>query len=128
MAIRSFCPHGRTPDDAARDAFVNLRQMTTVDVSYLARTRRQARLSQPAVIALRRRLAQFFTDYAPSPLELTEADQRGGLVREARTVVPVKQLRAVLGDEQTNQLLRRLSIRMPKPIDVQTAKPLRPLP
>ena len=103
-----FLPSWQDPDDAARDAFVNLRQMTTVDVSYLARTRRLARVSQPAVLALRRRLAQFFTDYAPSPLELTEADQRGGLIREARAVVPVERLRAVLGDQQTNQLLRRL--------------------
>jgi hypothetical protein len=101
-------PWWQDPTDAARDAFVNLRQMTTVDVSYLSRTRRLARLSEPARVALRRRLAQFFTDYAPSPLELAEADQRGGLIREARALVPVERLRAVLGDEQTNELLRRL--------------------
>jgi hypothetical protein len=103
-----FLPWWQDPSDAARDAFVNLRQMTTVDVSYLSRDRRLARLSGPARIALRRRLAQFFTDYAPSPLELVEAELRGGLVREARALVPVERLRAVLGDEQTNALLRRL--------------------
>lgn len=103
-----FVPSWQAQSDSARDAFVNLRQMTTVDASYLARTRRLARLSAPAVIALRRRLAQFFTDYAPSPLELTEADQRGGLIREARALVPVERLRAALGEEQTDELLRRL--------------------
>jgi hypothetical protein len=103
-----FLPSWRDPTDSGRDAFVNLRQMTCVDASYLGRTRRLARLSGPARIALRRRLAQFFTDYAPSPLELTEADQRGGLVREARSLVSVERLRLVLGDEETNQLLRRL--------------------
>jgi hypothetical protein len=103
-----FLPSWRDPTDSGRDAFVNLRQMTCVDASYLSRTRRLARLSGPARIALRRRLAQFFTDYAPSPLELTEADQRGGLVREARSLVSVERLRMVLGDEETNQLLRRL--------------------
>jgi hypothetical protein len=81
--------------------------MTCVDDSYLSRTRRLARLSGPARIALRRRLAQFFTD-APSPLDLTEADQRGGLVREARSHVSVERLRMVRADEETNQLLRRL--------------------
>ena len=101
-------PFWGDPIDAARDTFVNFRQMTTVDASYLSRKRRLARLSPPAVIALRRRLAQFFTDYAPSPLELSEADQRGGLIREARTLVPVDRLRSALGDEQTNELLRRL--------------------
>jgi hypothetical protein len=103
-----FVPSWQHPSDSARDAFVNLRQMTTVDASYLSRTRRLARLSAPALIALRRRLAHFFTDYAPSPLELTEADQRGGLIREARALVPVERLRAVLGDEATNQFLRGL--------------------
>ncbi len=103
-----FLPSWQDPTDAARDACVNLRQMTTVDASYLSRTRRMARLSEPARIALRRRLAQFFTDYAPSPAELVEADQRGGLIREARALVPVERLRQVLGDQQTNALLRRL--------------------
>ncbi len=101
-------PFWGDPIDAARDTFVNFRQMTTVDASYLSRKRRLARLSPPAVIALRRRLAHFFTDYAPSPLELAEADQRGGLIRQARTLVPVERLRSALGDEQTNELLRRL--------------------
>lgn len=103
-----FVPSWHDPHDSARDCFVNLRQMTSVDASYLTRKRRVARLSPPAAIALRRRIAQFFTDYAPSPVELTEADQRGGLIREARTLVPVERLRSVLGDEETNQLLRRL--------------------
>jgi len=107
-ARRSFFHRWQDPTDAARDAFVNLRQMTTVDASCPSRTRRMARLSEPARIALRRRLAQFFTDYAPSPAELVEADQRGGLIREARTLVPVERLRQVLGDQQTNDLLRRL--------------------
>ena len=103
-----FLPWWQDPTDSARDAFVNLRQMTTVDVSYLSRKRRLAHLGGPARIALRRRLAQFFTDYAPSPLELAEAELRGGLIREAGALVPVERLRAVLGDEQTNDLLRRL--------------------
>jgi hypothetical protein len=87
-----FLPSWQDPRDAGRDAFVNLRQMSCVDTSYLSRTRRMTRLSEPARIALRRRLAQFFTDYAPSPLELTEADQRGGLIREARSLVSVERL------------------------------------
>ena len=103
-----FVPSWRDPTDSTRDTFVNFRQMTSVDASYLSRSRRLARLSTPARIALRRRLAQFFTDYAPSALELTEADQRGGLVREARAVIPIDRLRAVLGIAQTNELLRRL--------------------
>src|SRR5207244_1017623 len=70
-------PSWQDLSDAARDAFVNLRQMTNVDVSYLNQKRRMARVSDPARIALRRRLTQFFTDYAPSPIELAEADQRG---------------------------------------------------
>ena len=101
-------PFWSDPANSPRDTFVNFRQMTTVDASYLSRKRRLARLSAPALIALRRRLANFFTDYAPSPLELAEADQRGGLIREARTLVPVERLRSALGDEQTNELLRRL--------------------
>ncbi len=102
-------PFWGDPANSARDTFVNFRQMTTVDASYLSRKRRLARLSAPALIALRRRLANFFTDYAPSPLELAEADQRGGLIREARTLVPVERLRSALGDEQTNELLKRTS-------------------
>jgi hypothetical protein len=43
-----------------------------------------------------------------TPLELTEADQRGGLVREASSLLSVERLRMVLGDEETNKLLRRL--------------------
>lgn len=61
--------------------FVNLRFMTTVDAAYLSRKRRVARLSNPAVLALRRRITNFFTDYAPSPGELLLADQVGGLIR-----------------------------------------------
>jgi hypothetical protein len=103
-----FLPSWQHPTDAARDAFVNLRQMTSVDVSYLSSKRRMACLSDPARIALRRRITQYFTDYAPSAIELTEADQRGGLIREARSLVSVEQLRRALGDDQTNDLLRRL--------------------
>ena len=43
----------RDPTDSGRDAFVNLRQMTCVDASYLSRTRGLAGLSGPARIALR---------------------------------------------------------------------------
>ena len=73
--------------DTARDVddmFVNLRCMTTVDAAYLSRKRRLARLSLPALLALRRRTAYFFTDYAPSPKELALADIAGGLVRHDR--------------------------------------------
>ena len=74
-------------DDPVRDAddmFVNLRYMTSVDAAYLSRRRRVARLSNAAVIALRRRVTQFFTDYAPPPAELLLADASGGLVRNDR--------------------------------------------
>lgn len=96
------------PEDAERDLFVNFRWMTTVDASYLSRRRRLARLTAAAVLCLRRRLAQFFTDYAPMPGELAVADVRGGLVRRDRGLVSAEELRTVLGDERTADLLRRL--------------------
>jgi len=46
-------------------------------------------LSGSAVIALRRRIAHFFTDYAPAPVELLLADERGGLIRQDRDLSPL---------------------------------------
>lgn len=79
-----FLPSWNAPARDADDMLVNLRYMTSVDVAYLSRRRRVARLGNTAVIALRRRIAQFFTDYAPAPVELLLADTSGGLVRNDR--------------------------------------------
>lgn len=83
-----FLPSWVDPTRDADDMFVNFRFMTTVDAAYLSRKRRLARLSQAALIALRRRLAQFFTDYAPAPAELVAAEVAGGLVRQDRDLQP----------------------------------------
>ncbi|HWE64874.1 MAG TPA: hypothetical protein VHB98_24435 [Chloroflexota bacterium] len=79
-----FLPSWHDPVRDADDMFVNLRYMTSVDAAYVSRRRRVARLSSAAVIALRRRIAQFFTDYAPAPSELLLADISGGLIRQDR--------------------------------------------
>jgi len=74
-------------EDSSRDTddmLVNLRYMTTVDTAYVSRRRRVARLSNAAIIALRRRAAHFFTDYAPAPAELSLADIGNGLIRNDR--------------------------------------------
>ena len=83
--------------DAARDIddmIVNFRFMTAVDAAYLSRRRRVARLHQATALALRRRIAHFFTDYAPAPAELSLADTLGGLIRDDRTSVDVNVYRA----------------------------------
>jgi hypothetical protein len=103
-----FLPSWLDPTSSSDDVFVNLRSMTTVDASYLSRARRLACLSRAAVICLRRRLAQFFTDYAPMPSELVEADLRGGLLREGRALISTEELKSVLGEEATARLLRQL--------------------
>jgi hypothetical protein len=108
-----FLPSWERPTDPARDHFVNLRLMTTVDGSYLSRARRLARLSPAALICFRRRITQFFTDYAPLPSELVEADERGGLLREGRALIPVDVLKAALGDAAVADLLQRLYGRGP---------------
>lgn len=79
-----FLPSWNDPTRDADDMMVNLRYMTSVDAAYLSRQRRLARLSTAAIIALRRRIAQFFTDYAPAPAELVLADTSGGLIRNDR--------------------------------------------
>jgi hypothetical protein len=79
-----FLPSWHDPLRDADDMLVNLRFMTSVDAAYLSRRRRLARLSDVAAIALRRRVAHFFTDYAPAPIELALADTGGGLVRNDR--------------------------------------------
>jgi hypothetical protein len=79
-----FLPSWLDPSRDADDMFVNLRFLTTVDAAYLSRRRRLARLSPAAVVALRRRIAYFFTDYAPAPAELVIADTTGGLIRHDR--------------------------------------------
>lgn len=79
-----FLPSWRNVNADADDMYVNFRFMTSVDAAYLSRQRRVVRLSRVAVIALRRRLAYFFTDYAPSPGELASADLLGGLIRRDR--------------------------------------------
>jgi hypothetical protein len=79
-----FLPSWNDPTRDADDMMVNLRYMTSVDAAYLSRQRRLARLSMAAIIALRRRIAQFFTDYAPAPAELVLADTSGGLIRNDR--------------------------------------------
>jgi len=76
-----FLPSWSDPSRDADDMLVNLRLLTSVDVAYLSRHRRVARLTPVAVLALRRGVAHFFTDYAPAPAELALADTRGGLVR-----------------------------------------------
>jgi hypothetical protein len=82
-----FLPSWRDPTRDADDMMVNLRYMTSVDAAYLSRERRLARLSTTAIIALRRRIANFFTDYAPAPAELVLADTGGGLIRNDRNLV-----------------------------------------
>lgn len=84
-----FLPSWLNPGRDADDMLVNLRYMTTVDAAYLSRRRRVARLQNAAVIALRRRIAHFFTDYAPAPVELALADTVGGLIRGDRDVAPL---------------------------------------
>ncbi|MBI4318427.1 MAG: hypothetical protein HY675_08045 [Chloroflexi bacterium] len=79
-------PSWKDPARDGDDMFVNFRFMTTVDAAYLGRKRRVARLSVPALLALRRRVAYFFTDYAPSPAELALADVAGGLIRQDRNL------------------------------------------
>jgi hypothetical protein len=79
-----FLPSWHDPGRDADDMMVNLRYITTVDAAYLSRTRRVGRLSPAALIAFRRRIAHFFTDYAPAPAELLLADTAGGLVRQDR--------------------------------------------
>ena len=81
-----FLPSWRDQTRDVDDMYVNLRFMTSVDAAYLSRHRRVARLSSVAVIALRRRLAYFFTDYAPPPSELSAADLIGGLIRQDRNL------------------------------------------
>jgi hypothetical protein len=103
-----FLPSWEDPADGGRDLFVNLRRMTSVDASYISRKRRVARLSPPALISFRRRITQFFTDYAPMLSELVEADERGGLLREGRALVPVDLLKETLGSEAVAELLRKL--------------------
>jgi len=56
-----FVPSWADPMRDADDMFANLRYMTSVDAAYLSRRRRVARLSNAAVIALRRRVTQFVT-------------------------------------------------------------------
>ncbi len=84
-----YLPSWRDPARDADDMFVNFRFMTSVDAAYLNRRYREARLSGSAVIALRRRIAHFFTDYAPAPVELLLADERGGLIRQDRDLSPL---------------------------------------
>lgn len=84
-----FLPSWHDPVRDADDMLVNLRYITSVDAAYLSRRRRVARLSNAAVIALRRRLAQFFTDYAPAPAKLLLADTSGGLVRHDRDLAAI---------------------------------------
>jgi hypothetical protein len=79
-----FLPSWRDASRDIDDMYVNFRFMTSVDAAYLNRHRRLARLSGVAVIALRRRLAYFFTDYAPPPSEVSTADLVGGLIRPDR--------------------------------------------
>ena len=79
-----FLPSWANTSRDVDDMIVNFRFMTTADAAYLSRTRRVARLSHSALIALRRRLAHFFTDYAPAPKELETADGLGGLIRNDR--------------------------------------------
>jgi hypothetical protein len=85
-----FVPSWNDPVRDADDMMVNLRYMTSVDAAYLSRHRRVARLSNAAVIALRRRVTQFFTDYAPPPAELLLADASGGLVRNDRDLARLR--------------------------------------
>lgn len=82
-----FLPSWKDPTRDGDDMVLNFRYMTTVDASYLSRERCVARLSFEALIALRRRLAAYFTDYAPAPRELIQADQVGGLVRNDRDLL-----------------------------------------
>ena len=80
-----FLPSWRDSRRDVDDMMVNFRYMTTVDTAYLSRRRRVARLQSAAIIALRRRIAHFFTDYAPAPAELSLAETLGGLIRDDRT-------------------------------------------
>jgi hypothetical protein len=79
-----FLPSWVDPSRDRDDMFVNMRQMTTVDAAYLSRQRRLARLSEPAVVALRRRITYFFTDYAPALADLLTADAAGQDMRRDR--------------------------------------------
>ncbi len=79
-----FLPSWRDVNRDADDMYANFRFMTSVDAAYLSRRRRLARLTSVAVIALRRRITYFFTDYAPPPRELVAADLAGGLIRRDR--------------------------------------------
>ena len=94
-----FLPDWESPDHNEADHFVNLRQPTAVDASYLSRRRRLARLSTPALIALRRRLAHYFTDYAPMPSELIEADLIGGVIRNDRDLIRKQDIQAAFGTD-----------------------------
>lgn len=94
-----FLPDWENPDTGEADGFVNFRMMTAVDASYLSRRRRLARLSSPATIAFRRRIAYYFTDYAPMPSELIEADESGGLVRGDRELVSKGVIQATFGPD-----------------------------
>ena len=109
-----FLPAWEEPANDASDRFVNLRRMTNVDASYLSRTRRLSRLSPAALICFRRRMTHFFTDYAPLPSELVEADERGGLLREGRALIPLDMLKSAIGEEAVAELLRNLYGRGPR--------------
>lgn len=85
-----FLPPWSDPTRDADDMVVNLRYMTSVDAAYLSRQRRVARLSMTAIIAMRRRVAHFFTDYAPAPAELVLADTSGGLMRNDRDLARLR--------------------------------------
>jgi hypothetical protein len=89
-----FLPSWRDVNRDVDDMYVNLRFMTSVDAAYLSRLRRVARLSRVAIVALRRRLAYFFTDYAPAPSELAAADVVGGLIRRDRDLPNLGQPRS----------------------------------
>ncbi|MBA2449861.1 MAG: hypothetical protein H0V51_17700 [Chloroflexi bacterium] len=95
-----FLPSWRDPHRDVDDMYVNLRFMTSVDAAYLSRRRRVARLGPAAVIALRRRVTYFFTDYAPPPAELSAADLAGGLIRQDRDLRAIGLPRAGPGSVQ----------------------------
>lgn len=79
-----FLPSWRDVNRDADDLYATFRFMTSVDAAYLSRRRRLAGLTPVALIALRRRIAYFFTDYAPPPSELVAADLAGGMIRRDR--------------------------------------------
>ncbi len=78
-----FLPSWIDPSRDADDMVLNMRLMTTVDVAYLNPSRRLARLSPAALIALRRRLAMFFSGYVPTLKELLDAELEGRAPRES---------------------------------------------